>query len=131
MPKRSSSSVVRRWPGRPEVLLAFERWARELLGRHPEILRVGCFGSYARGDAGVGSDLDVVIVVAHTDQPFPERLPEVTDDGLPVPADILVYTEGELARMRDEGRRFVRELDGMARWVDAAHGDPRQGAQRE
>jgi predicted nucleotidyltransferase len=37
--------------------------------RH-ELLRLGYFGSYAHGDWGVGSDLDLVAVVCHDDRPF-------------------------------------------------------------
>jgi predicted nucleotidyltransferase len=37
---------------------------------HPEVVRVGYFGSYARGDWGVGSDLDLIIIVDRSDEPF-------------------------------------------------------------
>ncbi len=38
--------------------------------RHPELLKIGCFGSYAGGDWGLGSDLDLVVVVAEAGWPF-------------------------------------------------------------
>jgi predicted nucleotidyltransferase len=78
------------------------------------------FGSYATGRAGVGSDVDLVVEVAESALGFGERLTEETGRGLPVPADILVYTSAELARMRAEGRRFARELEsGVVLWSSA------------
>jgi uncharacterized protein len=118
MPKRSLTSAVMRWPNVEEVRTAFEIWARTVRERHPEILRIGAFGSYCRGNWGVGSDLDVIIVLRWTAQPFFSRLLDVSDEGLPVPADILVYTEEELQLMRQHGSRFVRELDEIASWVE-------------
>jgi predicted nucleotidyltransferase len=34
------------------------------------------FGSYGRGDAGVGSDLDLLLVLRQCDLPLWERLPQ-------------------------------------------------------
>ncbi|GGM97879.1 hypothetical protein GCM10007092_09460 [Thermus composti] len=38
------------------------------LARHPipGLVAAGYFGSYARGEAGVGSDLDLLLLVAHS-----------------------------------------------------------------
>ena len=49
---------------------AVRRWAREEAKRRPGVLRIGYMGSYARSDWGVGSDLDLVIVVERCEQPF-------------------------------------------------------------
>jgi predicted nucleotidyltransferase len=71
------------------------------------------FGSYARGTAGAGSDIDV-IVVAPTYRPFVERfrdyLPAIANASLAV--DFLVYTPEEFARMREEERPFL--VDALA-----------------
>jgi len=118
MPTRSLRSASMRWPGSREVDAGFRAWARRVLATRPEVLRVGYFGSYARGDHGVGSDLDVVLVVRPSPDPFPSRVPGVDDAGLPVPADILVFTEAELDAMRRQGRRLAREIDSTAVWYD-------------
>lgn len=111
MPVRSSNSFVLRWPGREEVLAAFRRWAHEQAARHPHVLRIGCFGSYARGDWGPGSDLDIVVIVARSDEPFIGRALAWDTLSLPVPADVLVYTAEEWERMQQTpfGRRIARE----------------------
>lgn len=61
MPVRSLDSSVLRWPDATTVHQAVCRWAREAARTRPEVLRVGYFGSYARGDWGVGSDLDLYL----------------------------------------------------------------------
>src|SRR2546427_9393722 len=69
LPVRSLSSSVVVWPDRAAVESALRLWAEEA-ARIPELVRVGYFGSYARGDWGVGSDLDVVLVVAGARPPL-------------------------------------------------------------
>ena len=84
----------------------------------PAVVRVGYFGSYARGDWGVGSDLDIVVIVAECELP-PERRGTAFDTitGLPVPVDLLVYTQAEWAQLRAEGASFVRCIEAEAVWV--------------
>jgi predicted nucleotidyltransferase len=80
-------------------------------------VRLGCFGSYARGDAGVGSDLDPVAVVDSTDRPFLERPRDWSTERLPVPTELLVYTTEEWDRLQHDGGRFARTLATEASWV--------------
>ncbi|MCS6953536.1 MAG: nucleotidyltransferase domain-containing protein [Bryobacterales bacterium] len=101
-----------KWPDRDTVFGALRQWAENAVRTHSELIRVGCFGSYARGDWGVGSDLDVVLVVTQADQPSYRRAAAFDLDALPVPAEALVYTLEEWnaacgagglgARIRDE-----------------------------
>ncbi len=80
--------------------------------KHPGISRIGYFGSYARGDWGVGSDLDVVVVA---DAPAP-AIAGVDIGQLPVPADVLVYTSRQFDELRRKGR-FGRILTEEVVWV--------------
>lgn len=106
-----------RWPDLATVDAAARRWAAQQAACHPELIRLGYFGSYARGDWGVGSDLDLIAIVAQARRPGPERGRDWDLSALPVPAEILVYTESEWARMRAEGRRLPREIDAHCRWL--------------
>lgn len=125
MPVRSSSSSVLRWPDRAAVEAALGRWAREEAARRSGLLRLGVFGSYARGDAGVGSDLDLVAVVEGSDEPFERRSVSWDLHGLPVPAELLVYTDEEWRRLLAEGSRFALTLEREARWLfEACDQDP-------
>ena len=61
MPVRSLSSSVIRWPDDKTVGEALQEWALETKRNRQEVLEIGYFGMYARGDWGVGSDLAVKI----------------------------------------------------------------------
>ncbi|MGB9639319.1 MAG: nucleotidyltransferase domain-containing protein, partial [Anaerolineales bacterium] len=61
MPVRSLNSSVLVWPNKETVVKALIQWAINAFKTNPVLIRVGYFGSYARGDWGVGSDLDVVL----------------------------------------------------------------------
>lgn len=95
MPVRSSNSSTLRWPDRESVDCAARDCASRQAARRADLLRVGYFGSYARGDAGIGSDLDLVIVVADSTPDVARRALEWDTTDLPVPADVLVYTAAE------------------------------------
>jgi predicted nucleotidyltransferase len=76
---------------------------------------VGYFGSYARGNWGVGSDLDIVVIVPASHDAWERRAWDLS--GLPVPADLLIYTQAEWDRLsRGEGR-FARVLTHEVVWV--------------
>ncbi len=116
MPVRSLSSSVLKWPDAREIDQAVRRWAEQAVTARPEILRVGYFGSYARGDWGVGSDLDLVIIVERAEEPFERRATQWDTTELPVPAELLVYTKAEWDRL-GEGGRFYQTVMREAVWV--------------
>ena len=70
MPVRSLNSSVLKWPSRDDVDAAIREWAQGAASVHPELRDVGYFGSYARDDWGVGSDIDEVAIVTHSSEPF-------------------------------------------------------------
>nr|BAL55454.1 DNA polymerase beta domain protein [uncultured Acetothermia bacterium] len=107
MPVRSLRSCVLTWPKTQAVTQALCRWAQRLGREHPDVLHVGYFGSYARGDAGVGSDLDIVIIVAESALPFERRSACWDATDLPVPADVLVYTATEWQTMQGRLGKIV------------------------
>ena len=117
MPVRSLSSSVLAWPDGREVQAAVAEWAREAAARRREVVAVGYFGSYARGDWGVGSDVDLVVVVASSDLRFGQRAMEWDATTLPVPADVVVYTEAELERLVRDGGRFASVIVEEVVWV--------------
>ena len=114
MPVPSSRSSLKRWVSAEQVLGSAEAWARRLAASTPAVVAVGCIGSYSRGDAGVGSDLDLV-VVRLDDAPIPDLL-GADVDALPVPADVLHYTSSELTRVLATDSRMARVLRDEARF---------------
>lgn len=117
MPVRSCTSSVFRWPDAQEVDGAVRHWAIALGQAHAEVQRIGYIGSYARGDWGVGSDIDLLVLVEHSDRPFEQRAAVWDTTALPVPADVWVYTVPEWEVMVAQGRRFAHEVMREAVWV--------------
>ncbi len=113
MPVRSLNSSVLKWPDAQTVERALHRWMEKVVRRRTDVTRIGYFGSYARGDWGVGSDLDLIIVLDHSEQPFTRRSVEWDTAELPVPVDVLVYTEEEWRSLNQERRQVSQAV----KWV--------------
>ena len=116
MPVRSLNSSVLRWPDLKTVDRAVRSWADAIARLRPEVLRIGYFGSYARGDWGVGSDLDLIVIVDESELPFVRRGIGWDTGSLPVPTDLLIYTAEEWEALRGGGR-FGRALSSETVWV--------------
>lgn len=110
MPIRSSDSSVHTWPDRETVHEAVTRWAEELSAGRDDVVGVAYLGSYARGDWGPESDVDLVVVVEETDEPVWRRGRSFDVTGLPVPADLLVFDREEWAERMGRGDRFARTV---------------------
>jgi predicted nucleotidyltransferase len=115
MPVRSLTSPVFKWPEPQSVIQALRQWVENLVNVRGDIVQVGYFGSYARGDWGVGSDLDLVIIVDHIDEPFEMRPSRFDTLELPVPVDILIYTLEEWKL--NYSQKFFQTLENDAVWV--------------
>jgi predicted nucleotidyltransferase len=89
---------------RAELAAETERLTRAAIGLGAQ--QVVLFGSVARGQAGLTSDLDLLIVW-DTSLDFVERSAEVYRRLQPtVAADLLVYTPAEMTRL--QGQPFLR-----------------------
>ena len=125
MPVRSLNSSVLRWPRPAEVDEAVRQLAPRLADAHPEMLRMGHFGSYARGDWGVGSDVDLIVIVAQSGSPFLERMRGFDVSRLPVATDLLVYTAEEWKDLLAEPSPFAVRANAECRWVFERPSPPR------
>jgi hypothetical protein len=119
MPVRSLNSSVMRWPSRETVLAAARAWAERLASAEPSVVAVGCFGSYARGDSGVGSDLDMIAIVAGP-EPSPRRNGVWAVENLPTPAELIVYTTEQWRDLSVNSPRFSQVLQHEALWLCGA-----------
>ena len=117
MPVRSLTSPLLRWPSRAAVQAAVVRWARDAANRDRSIRRVGYFGSCARGDWGVGSDVDLILVY---DRAAAAAAARIDTTELPVAADVLVFAEAAWQARLLRGDRFARVLQSETVWVFAA-----------
>jgi predicted nucleotidyltransferase len=96
---------------------AVRDWAAVEKLKHPELHRLGYFGSYARGDWGVGSDLDLIALVDRAPQTFDQRSLSWDLSGLPVPAEVLVYTLEEWEHLASSYGLFARTLQRETTWI--------------
>jgi predicted nucleotidyltransferase len=117
MPVKSLNLFVIKWPDLKLVKDAIHFWANEEVPKHPQVLRLGYFGSYSRGDWGVGSDLDLIAVVYKSSEPFERRSLSWSLTSLPVPSDLLVYTEDKWKSLHESGGRFARTLSRETVWI--------------
>jgi predicted nucleotidyltransferase len=113
---------VLKWPSAKEVEAAVRLWAGRIGTADDNILRIGIFGSYATGRWGVGSDLDIVVVLRTSHLAFEKRGLEFDALELPVHADVLVYTESEW-KSGLTASRFRKSLADQAVWVYEREGE--------
>jgi predicted nucleotidyltransferase len=96
---------------------AVRSWTAEQVQQRPDIVRLGYFGSYARGDWGVGSDLDLIVVVNETSESFERRSVKWDLNDLPVSAEIIVYSLPEWEDLEKKDTKFARMLKSEAVWT--------------
>lgn len=65
----------------------------------------------------MSSDLDLILIVRHTIQPFWRRSLEWDVLDLPVPVDLLVYTQEEWANLLEQGTHFSHMVEKETTWV--------------
>jgi len=121
MPIFSLNSRVHVWPSRAEVIAGLRKWVERLRAGHPELVRIGYFGSLTDGVRyGFGSDADVVAVVTHSPRErerWYERPLDFDDpDDVPVDVDLFIYTEDEFARILARGDLFSRDMQNVV-WL--------------
>ncbi|MCT0213848.1 MULTISPECIES: nucleotidyltransferase domain-containing protein [unclassified Synechococcus] len=117
MPVRLLTQSVLRWPDADLVLRELSDWAEDQGQVHPSLQRVGVFGSYGRGTAGVGSDLDLLLIDSAAEGGQQARLLDWPLEQLPLSCDALVLTPGELDILMASGQRMAQELQRDARWI--------------
>ena len=117
MPVRSLTQSVWRWPTPEQVLQQVQAWAVEQKKSAPGLQQVGVFGSYGRGSAGFGSDLDLLIVDLDARGGQIDRLQRWPFEQLPLSCDALVLTPMELTARLTDGSRMAAELQRDLRWM--------------
>ena len=116
MPVKSSTSSVLKWPNAEVVIKFLKQWAEKIALNNPDVLKIGFFGSYARGNWGVGSDLDVILILKHCEKPFERRGLLFDTLSFPVPVDLLVYTQEEWRKLLEE-KGFAENIKKEIIWI--------------
>ena len=95
---------------------AFMENLREIAGRIKAadscLKKVLLFGSFAKGNYTPESDVDILIIVKHSDVPFLQRRDSYVDffNNIPFDVNILVYTEDEFTMMQKRHDTFIRQI---------------------
>jgi len=119
MPVRLLRQSVLRWPDPEQILAEVRAWISAQQARCPSLQAVALFGSYGRGTAGVGSDLDLLLIDAAAEGCQQQRLRQWPLEHLPLSCDALVLTPAEFQRLMDSGSRMAQELQRDLRWLAA------------
>ena len=88
-----------RWVDPAGIARAVEELAASLRGQRPEITRILWYGSWIRGDATPGSDVDLCVVVSEDHRRPRERIPDYLPVRFPTGIDLTVVTEDEFAAL--------------------------------
>ena len=87
------------------MLQGVHGWAQQQQQDSPNLQQVGVFGSYGRGTAAFGSDLDLILVDDQATGPQSERLRQWPLADLPLSCDALALTPSLLSRDGKHGGR--------------------------
>lgn len=112
MQKRSSSSVGNVYKNRKCIINDLKKRAKEIK-KKTKVQEVILFGSMARGDYGLYSDADIILILEKSEKKrYFDRIPEFIDFFLtsPIHVDIFPYTIAEIERMKDNNPFIKRAL---------------------
>ena len=79
----------------------------------------GGYGSYGRGTAGVGSDLDLLLILQRFDEPIWERLRRWKTPALSLACDLLAYGLPRWRSLRQWNPRLAEVVGQERRWLGA------------
>jgi uncharacterized protein len=99
VPNDSSSSVVIRFANPDRIRREVAKYARNIREERPEVRRIIWFGSWVNGSPVPGSDVDLCLILSHSDLPIRARIPLYLPSGFPVGLDLFAYTEAEFAAL--------------------------------
>jgi predicted nucleotidyltransferase len=110
MLKRSFGSVKIFSLDREGIRAALRRHVDARYGADPNAVAVYLFGSFARGTAVPGSDLDLLVVVERDPWPPRDRLPDHLPGAFPVGVDVIVWTRAEMEERLARRDRLARAV---------------------
>ena len=117
MREKSSNSVKVVFADKANALRLLKDYVKNIKRTHPEVERVGFFGSYANDTYGPASDVDLLVILRGSDKRFLDRIPDYMPDNLCVSCDVFPYTSEEIEKMRQEHIPWIRHVLREAVWL--------------
>jgi predicted nucleotidyltransferase len=116
MRQKSSSSVRVFFADKDKILLQVKQYSKKLKRNHPEVEKVGLFGSYVTDEYGPASDVDLLIILKSSSKRFIDRIPDFLPSEIEVSCDCFPYTIDEINRMKSEGNPWILHVLEEAVW---------------
>jgi len=117
MLNKSSNSVKVVFADKANVLRLLKDYVKSIKRTHPEVERVGFFGSYANDTYGPASDVDLLVILRRSDKRFLDRIPDYIPNNLCVSCDVFPYTNEEIEKMKQERIPWIRHVLREAVWL--------------
>jgi len=117
MPKKSSIFVKVFFADKQKVLSELSDYATKLKRMHPEVVKVGYFGSYATDTYGPASDVDLLIILKRSSKRFLDRIPDYIPDNLSVGCDCFPYTAEEIDKMKHDKNPWICHILKEVVWL--------------
>ena len=115
---------------REAVVSRLETLSVRMLEERREILEIRLFGSLVKGNAGPGSDADVLVVLRDATKPFVERIPDYSRylEGAGIGCDVFPYTQSELNDLRGPSAEFAQSAWRESRLLASRAADGTKGS---
>ena len=113
MPKQSSDFAVIKLPDRKTLIQKLKCEADQMLKDFDEIEEVILFGSLARGDHGIYSDADILLILRSSPHKrYFDRIPKYASVFVQfdLSVDVFPYTRAELNNMWESGNLFIKSM---------------------
>jgi predicted nucleotidyltransferase len=112
------TSAGPRFVDREEILATAKQTASRIGAQYPNVSRILLFGSFARGDYGTRSDLDLLVILKASEKSIRRRIEDLLRFVPAYPTDIFPLTEAEIETRLTKGDPFLeRALDeGILLW---------------
>ncbi len=117
MRERSSNSVKVVFADKAKVLRQLKDYAKNLKQKHPEVERIGYFGSYANETYGPASDVDLLIILKQNSKRFLDRIPDFLPDNLSICCDVFPYTSEEIEKTQEQNNPWIRHVLKEVVWL--------------
>ncbi|MFH1320117.1 MAG: nucleotidyltransferase domain-containing protein [Bacteroidota bacterium] len=97
---------------KPEAIrISVLEYVKNLRASHPEIKQIIWFGSWITGIPTPASDVDICIILSHSDKRIRHRIPDYLPFGFPVGIDVFPYTIEEFDRLKSQYPKWYEAIN--------------------